>query len=173
VIVNPLRIDCRVLHELEYNSLLVFTGGTRLSSRIIESQLSNFGKRAVVEALSRLKDLALEAKAALLHGRLLDLGEILHEEWTHKKSIASSITTAHIDRLYEEARRLGALGGKVSGAGGGGFMFMLCPFDRKPAVVARLAELGGQAFPVEFCPTGLQSWLAYGLASGQAAADDP
>jgi D-glycero-alpha-D-manno-heptose-7-phosphate kinase len=175
VIVNPLRIDSQIVHELEYNSMLVFTGATRLSSRVIESQLKNVsgGKRQILHALARMKDLALEAKAALLHGRLLDLGEILHEEWSRKKSIASSITTAHIDRLYEEARRLGALGGKVSGAGGGGFMFLLCPFDRKPAVVARLAELGGQAFPFEFCPTGLQSWLAYGLASGRAAADDP
>jgi D-glycero-alpha-D-manno-heptose-7-phosphate kinase len=170
VIVNPLRIDGKVLHELEYNSILVFTGATRLSSRIIDSQLTNIsaGRAKVVAALARMKELALEAKAALLQHRLLDLGEILHEEWTHKKSTSSSVSTAEIDRLYDEARRHGALGGKVSGAGGGGFMFLLCPFDRKPAVVKRLTDLGAQVSRVEFGQEGLQSWLASGIASGAA-----
>ncbi len=171
VVVNPLRIDSRVIHELEYNSLLVFTGATRLSSGVIASQLSNVsaGKRSVLNALERMKALALDAKAALLHGRLLDLGDILHEEWAHKKTMSSSVSTAQIDELYAEARRHGALGGKVTGAGGGGFMFLLCPFDRKPAVVARLTELGAQVHPVGFCPDGLQSWLAYGLSSAAGA----
>jgi D-glycero-alpha-D-manno-heptose-7-phosphate kinase len=167
VIVNPLRVDSQVVHELEYNSLLVFTGTTRASNRVIESQLTNMagGRRSVLDALARMKELALEAKAALLRGRLRDLGEILHEEWLHKKSTSSFISTTQIDCLYDEARRHGALGGKVSGAGGGGFMFLLCPYDRKPAVVTRLAELGADVSPVEFCPEGLQSWLASPLAT--------
>lgn len=111
VIVSPLRIDSQVVHELEYNSVLVFTGSTRVSSRVIESQLTNMaaGKRGVLSALARMKELALEAKAALLRGRLRDLGEILHEEWMHKKATSSPISTAQIDYLYDEARRRGAL----------------------------------------------------------------
>lgn len=167
VIVNPLRVDEQVVHGLEYNSLLVFTGATRMSGRVIESQLTNMaaGTRSVLGALTRMKELALEAKAALLRGRLSDLGQILHEEWLHKKATSSSITTGQIDYLYDEARRHGALGGKVSGAGGGGFMFLLCPYDRKPAVVRRLTELGADVSPVEFCPHGVQSWLASPLTT--------
>lgn len=167
VIVNPLRIDSQVVHELEYNSLLVFTGGTRLSSKVIESQLKNVaaGKRGVLDALAHMKELAVEAKTALLRGRLADLGEILHDDWLQKKATSRSVTTTQIDYLYDEARRYGALGGKVSGAGGGGFMFMLCPFDRKPGVVARLTELGARVSPVQFCPDGLHSWLASPLTS--------
>lgn len=174
VIVNPLRIDSQVVHELEYNSLLVFTGAIRVSSRVIESQLTNMaaGKRNVLDALARMKELALEAKAALLRGRLGELGEILHEEWMQKKATSSSISTAQIDYLYDEARSRGALGGKVSGAGGGGFMFLLCPYDRKPAVVARLTELGAYVSPLEFCPEGLQSWLASPLAAALGAGEN-
>jgi D-glycero-alpha-D-manno-heptose-7-phosphate kinase len=173
VIVNPLRIDSQVVHQLEYNSLLVFTGTTRESSRVIDRQLTNMasGKRHVLAALARMKELAQEAKTALLRGRLRELGEILHEEWLQKKTTSSSVTTAHIDRLYDEARSRGALGGKISGAGGGGFMFLICPYDRKPAVVARLTELGANVSSVEFCPEGLQSWLAPPLAS--ALAEEP
>jgi D-glycero-alpha-D-manno-heptose-7-phosphate kinase len=169
VIVNPLRIESQVIHELEYNSVLVFTGATRRSSGIIESQVQNLseGKPGVIKAFGRIKELALAAKSALLHGELLELGEILHEDWMQKKATSSSVTTAEIDRLYEEARAHGALGGKVSGAGGGGFMFLLCPFDRKREVVARLTELGAQVSRVEFCPDGLHSWLASGLTRGR------
>jgi D-glycero-alpha-D-manno-heptose-7-phosphate kinase len=167
VIVNPLRIATYVLHELEYNSLLVFTGATRLSSRVIESQLQNVaaGTRRALEAFARMKDLALEAKTALLRGRLGDLGAILHEDWLRKKATSASVTTGRIDFLYDEARKHGALGGKVSGAGGGGFMFLVCPFDRKPAVVARLTQLGASTSPVQFSPHGLRSWLASELTS--------
>lgn len=166
VIVNPLRIDSRVVHELEYNSILVFTGATRRSSRVIESQLMGMatGKRDVLDALARMKELALEAKVALLRAHLEDLGEILHEEWLYKKATSSSISTAEIDYLYSEARAYGALGGKVSGAGGGGFMYLLCPYDRKPAVITRLRELGASVSPVEFSRHGVQSWLASPLA---------
>ena len=162
VIVNPLRINSQVVHELEYNSLLVFTGATRLSSRVIESQLENVsaGRPAALDALKRMKELAMEAKTALLRSRLADLGEILHDDWLQKKATSSSVSTSQIDYLYDEARKHGALGGKVSGAGGGGFMFLVCPFDRKPAVVARLTELGARTSPVQFCPHGLQSWVA-------------
>jgi D-glycero-alpha-D-manno-heptose-7-phosphate kinase len=172
VVVNPLRIDPQVLHELEYNSLLVFTGATRLSSHIIESQVRGYTSRdrGVLEAMNHMKALALEAKDALLRGRLHELGKILHEDWVEKRRTSVSVSNAHIDNLYEEARRCGAVGGKVSGAGGGGFMFLVCPFDRKPSVTQRLSELGAQVSPVEFESEGLQSWAAHPILGSRIAA---
>jgi D-glycero-alpha-D-manno-heptose-7-phosphate kinase len=172
VVVNPLRIDPQVLHELEYNSLLVFTGATRLSSHIIESQVRGYTnrERGVLEAMNHMKALAVQAKDALLRGRLHELGTILHEDWVEKRRTSVAVSNAHIDHLYEEARRCGAVGGKVSGAGGGGFMFLVCPFDRKPSVTQRLIELGAQVSPVEFESEGLQSWAAHPILGSRIGA---
>jgi D-glycero-alpha-D-manno-heptose-7-phosphate kinase len=161
VIVNPLRVDAPIVHELEYSSLLVFTGATRLSSRIIDTQVRSYeaGNPTVVDAFAHMKALASDAKAALLRGRVLELGEILDEQWQYKKSTSSAISNPHIDRLYNEAQAAGAIGGKMNGAGGGGFMYLICPFDRKPDVVARLTELGAEVSPVAFDFDGMQSWV--------------
>src|SRR6267143_328656 len=161
VIVHPLRIEPRIIQELQYNMLLVFTGSTRASSRIIEAQVSGYVERqpGVADAMDRMKALTFDAKDALLTGRLQDLGEILHEEFLAKKQTAASIAPPFIEEMYDEARRLGVIGGKISGAGGGGFMFLYCPFDRKPAVTERLIEMGAQVLPVAFEPEGVQSWV--------------
>jgi D-glycero-alpha-D-manno-heptose-7-phosphate kinase len=159
--VNPLRIDPRIIHELQYNTLLVFTGNTRASATIIEAQVAGYVDRrpGVSEALDRMKALTFDAKDALVTGRLNDLGEILHEEFLAKKRTAASVAPPHIEEMYEEARRHGVIGGKVSGAGGGGFMFLYCPFDKKPAVSERLVAMGAQVLPVAFEPDGVQSWV--------------
>jgi D-glycero-alpha-D-manno-heptose-7-phosphate kinase len=161
VIVNPLRIEPRIIQELQYNMLLVFTGSTRVSSTIIEAQVAGYVDRkpGVAEAMDRMKALAFDAKDALLTGRLHDLGEILHEEFLAKKRTAASVAPPHIEEMYEEARRRGVIGGKISGAGGGGFMFLYCPYDRKHAVSERLVEMGAQVLPVAFEPEGVQSWV--------------
>ena len=153
VIVNPLRIEPRIMQELQYNMLLVYT--------IIEAQVAGYVDRkpGVTEAMDRMKALAFDAKDALLTGRLQDLGEILHEEFLAKKRTAASVAPPHIEEMYEEARRRGVIGGKISGAGGGGFMFLYCPYDRKPAVSERLVEMGAQVLPVAFEPEGVQSWV--------------
>ena len=161
VIVNPLRIEPRIMQELQYNMLLVYTGSTRVSSTIIEAQVAGYVDRkpGVTEAMDRMKALAFDAKDALLTGRLQDLGEILHEEFLAKKRTAASVAPPHIEEMYEEARRRGVIGGKICGAGGGGFMFLYCPYDRKPAVSERLVEMGAQVLPVAFEPEGVQSWV--------------
>ena len=159
-LVNPLRIEPHVLQELEYNMLLVYTGATRTSARIISSQIAGLrgGQEDVLSAMDRMKALTLEAKDALLTGRLSDFAQILHEEWQAKKRTSDAVTTPVIDEMYDEARRLGAVGGKVSGAGGGGFMFLYCPFDRRPAVTDRLRQLQGEILPMAFTPDGMQAW---------------
>ena len=160
VLVNPLRVEPRILSELEYNMLLVYTGATRVSSQIIESQIAGLreSRDEVTSAMDTMKELTLEAKNALLKGRLEDFARILHEEWLAKKKTSTSVTTARIEELYDEALKHGAAGGKISGAGGGGFMFLYCPFDRKPAVAKRLTELGAEVLPVAFEANGMQSW---------------
>lgn len=165
VVVNQLRVDEDVIRELECNSLLVFTGGTRLSSHIIESQVKRYeeGRADVVGALDEMKALAMLAKKALLRGRLRELGELLHEGWLLKQVTSSAVTNDVIDLLYQEARALGAVGGKMSGAGGGGFMFLICPFDRIPAVRARLTELGASVQRVRFERDGVHAWSSRAL----------
>lgn len=160
VIVNPLRVEPRILNELEYNMLLVYTGATRVGSRIIESQIADLmaGRSDVIDAMDEMKGLTVEAKDALLTGRLDRFAEILHREWLAKKRISDAVSNPLIDELYEEARRLGVIGGKVSGAGGGGFMFLYCPFDRKPDVTKVLTRLGAEVLSVAFEPRGMESW---------------
>ena len=167
VVVNPLRIEPHIVRELEYNLLLVFTGTTRESSSIIDAQVADYvtRKNGVIDAMEQIKALTMEAKDALVTGQLLKLGEILHEEFLAKKRTADGVTNAHIEDMYEEARRLGTVGGKISSAGGGGFMFLYCPFDRKPAVAKRLVQMKGEVSPVRFEPDGVRAWTWDGAES--------
>ena len=162
VIVNPLRIADDILNELHYNLKLFYTGGTRLSAHIIDQQAAGYAQRneEVVTAMDEIKRLTSETKNALLHGRLEDFGALLHESWINKKKMASAITNPHIDELYEEARRLGALGGKISGAGGGGYMFLYCPYETQAAITERLEDLGTPRVGFNFVKEGLQTWEA-------------
>ena len=129
VIVNPLRIKAEYLNELSHNLLLFNTKTSRLSSTIIERQarhiLQNDTKS--IEATHKLKEQALKMKEALLKGEIDKIGEILDFGWEYKKKIASGITNSKIDEIYETAKKNGASGGKISGAGGGGFMIFYCP----------------------------------------------
>jgi len=161
VVVNPLRIDLQLINELQYNTLLVYTGIERGQSHVIESQIAGYKEKrtGIKSAMDAMKELTVQAKNSLLTGRLTRLGEILHEEWLMKKQTADTISTPQIDEMYDEARRLGVVGGKISGAGGGGFMFFYCPFDRKPAVLKRLVDLGATEFGFAFEPSGMQSWI--------------
>ena len=122
VIVNPLRVEPEVVNELEYNLLLCYTGRTRLSANIITTQVGAYEKRepAVLDAMDKLKEIAIELKNSLLQGRLRDFGLLLDSAWNNKKRMARQSTDPGIDALYETAKKHGALGGKISGAGGGG-----------------------------------------------------
>jgi D-glycero-alpha-D-manno-heptose-7-phosphate kinase len=97
-------------------------------------------------------------KRALLLGHVDGFGELLHQAWLHKKKLAEGISTPHVDRMYEVARREGALGGKMTGAGGGGYFLFLTRFDRRHRVSAALEKLGGQVVPFQFESRGVRSW---------------
>lgn len=160
VIVNPLRISPDVVHELEHNMLLCYTGKTRSSDHIIEHQTSRWtgGDEDALAGLRRGKELALAMKNALLQRRLNDFGSLLGSAWEEKKRLSSKISSEFIDTAYEEAIKQGALGGKVTGAGGGGYMLFYCPFQRKHRVAEALTAMGGQVTEFEFTPHGLTTW---------------
>ncbi|HZD58182.1 MAG TPA: hypothetical protein VE136_15735 [Anaerolineales bacterium] len=160
VIVNPLRIEDEIINELQYNLLLCYTGRTRLSANIITTQVDNYVRKEaeVLAAMDELKEITVALKNALLQGRLDDFGGLLNEAWFNKKKMAKQITSSTIDTLYETARKNGALGGKILGAGGGGYLLLYCPFDRKHIIAEELEKLGGQVVEFTFDYHGLQTW---------------
>ena len=160
VIVNPLRIKPSILNELAHNLVLYYTGTSRVSAQIIEAQRSNVKekKQTSIEAMHKIKHQATSMKEALLKGELEKIGEILDYGWQHKKKMADNITNSEIDHLYESVISAGANGGKVSGAGGGGFMFFYCPKNTRHKVIRALDSIGGNVKRYEFVTQGLQTW---------------
>jgi D-glycero-alpha-D-manno-heptose-7-phosphate kinase len=160
VIVNPLRMPPETIHELEYNLLLCFTGRTRVSDHIIDDQTDRFTTQdsSTVDGLRMQKELAVEMKNVLLQGDLTEFGSLLDNAWTQKKKMSPKISNEHIDELYDAAKANGAIGGKVTGAGGGGYMLLYCRYDTKHKVRAALAELGAEAVDFEFDHSGLTTW---------------
>jgi D-glycero-alpha-D-manno-heptose-7-phosphate kinase len=160
VIVNPLRIHQDTVNELEHNLLLCYTGTTRRSDRIIEDQTKRFEEKQedTLQALRDQKELAIDMKNALLSRRLPDFADLLHWSWESKKNLSPRISNAAIDEMYETARNAGAIGGKITGAGGGGYMLLYCEFEKKHKVVEAMRKFG--ALPMEFAfeSRGLQSW---------------
>jgi D-glycero-alpha-D-manno-heptose-7-phosphate kinase len=157
-IVTPLRIRTEVLNELHYHMLLCYTGKTRDSANIIQDQQKGYRSGQNREALDSAKSLVFETKDALMKGEILRIGQLLHESWEQKKRFTSHITNSRIDKIYETARANGAIGGKISGAGGGGFMFFICEYDRKHRVAEELQKLGAEVANFNFDKHGLQTW---------------
>ncbi|MGD1060600.1 MAG: hypothetical protein ABR879_04000 [Methanomassiliicoccales archaeon] len=157
-IVTPLRIRADVLNELHYHALLCYTGRTRESANIIQDQQSGYRSGQNTEALDNAKRLAEETRDALMKGEIMRIGELLDESWQQKKRFTANITNEHIDAIYDTARRSGAVGGKISGAGGGGFMFFICHYDRRHNVARELINLGAEVVNFNFEKHGLQTW---------------
>lgn len=160
VIINPLRIKNDTLNELEYNLLLCYTGGTRLSARIIDAQVDNYkkGNSKSIDAMNDLKQQAVDMKVALLKNRLKEFGDLLNIGWAAKKQMADGISNPVIDELCSEAIKAGAIGTKLSGAGGGGFMMIYCEYDKKHKVAEKLESMGGKMVDFQFERKGLQTW---------------
>jgi len=160
VLVNPLRIPSETIWELEYSLVLAWTGRSRLSSTIIEQQIENFRNKnsKAVAAMDRTRDLASEMKRVLLTGDLQLFGEHLHEAWGMKQRMAGGISNAEIDSIYKAARNAGAPGGKVSGAGGGGFMFFFTAFDRRHEVERAIEAHNAKVVHFSFTGRGLETW---------------
>jgi len=160
VIVNPLKIPDDIVEELNYSLLLCYTGKRRLSANIIKEQVDGVVKKkeGVIRAMDELKSITIKMKNALLQGRLNDFGGLLHYAWENKKKMASKITAPFIDEMYEAACKKGALGGKILGAGGGGYLLVYAPFNRRHIIAEELERLGGQMVTFDFEFKGLRTW---------------
>ena len=160
VIVNPLRIKDIYLNELAHNLVLYYTETSRLSSSIIEAQKKNVlsNNQQSIMAMHRLKEQSFRMKEALLKGELDKIGEILDFGWQSKKKMATGITNPLLDEIYDTAKENGATGGKISGAGGGGYMFFYCPSNSRHKVIQALRKFGGHSHRYEFTNAGLSTW---------------
>lgn len=162
VIVNPLRIKSQYLHELENNLVLYFTATSRESAAIIDEQVKNVNSKneKSIEAMHQLKEQARIMKEALLKGKLNEFGEILDFGFQQKRRMAHNISNSRIEEIYEAAKKAGATGGKISGAGGGGFMTFYCPGNSRHAVIEALKKFGGEVKNYTFTKNGLTTWCA-------------
>jgi D-glycero-alpha-D-manno-heptose-7-phosphate kinase len=159
-VINPLRIKNWMLCELEASLVLFYTGVSRESARIIADQSNNIqsGAKEAVEAMHKLKLEALAMKESLLRGDCSGIVESMREGWENKKRSASTVSTPHLEAIYNAAIDSGALAGKVSGAGGGGFMIFFVPPDKRMNVIRALSQFEGQISNCHFTKHGTQAW---------------
>ena len=160
VLVNQLRINKWIINELEESIILYNTGESRVSSKIIDEQIKNTNQKheIAINAMHKVRDSAISMKETLLKGDLNNFGKIIDESWKNKQRMSSRITSAHIENLFDIALEAGAISGKVSGAGGGGFiMFFVDPL-RKIEVINALSKQKGNIFNAKFYKYGCISW---------------
>ena len=160
VIVNPLRINEAYVNELESRLLLFYTSQSRLSASIIEQQQRNVktNNRGSIEAMHVIKQQAAEMKEAMLTGRIDRVGQLLHEGFIYKKKMAEGISNPWIDEIYQAAMDAGAEGGKVLGAGAGGFMVFFCPDAHRGRILQALSKFNGRIQNYQFVKDGLKQW---------------
>ncbi|MFA6806155.1 MAG: dehydrogenase [Bacteroidales bacterium] len=160
VIVNPLRIKEETLNELSRNIVLYYTETSRNSSDIIQLQQENVkhNNKESLEAMHKLKEQAIMMKEALLRNNLDEIGHILNIGWEFKKQMAKGITTQLFEDVYSSALKAGAIGGKISGAGGGGYIFFYCPNNTRYDVIQSMSKFGGAVRRFEFTKKGLKTW---------------
>jgi len=160
VIVNPLRIKRETIDELEVSMILFYTGASRSSDRIIKEQQNNTssGKKTPLEATHRIKKNSYIMKDHLLKGDIIKFARELGREWENKKKMASAITNPAIEKIYRAAIKAGAYGGKVSGAGGGGFMFFTIDPLKRLGLIKALSRFNGKIINFHFSENGCESW---------------
>ena len=160
VIVNPLRMKRWIIDELEVSMVLFYTGASRSSDKIIREQQRNTskGKKQSIEATHMIKQNSYLMKEHLLKGDIIKFARALGNEWENKKKMAASITNRNIEHIYEAAMAAGAYGGKVSGAGGGGFMFFTIDPAKRLNLINTLNQFKGKVLNFHFSDNGCQGW---------------
>jgi D-glycero-alpha-D-manno-heptose-7-phosphate kinase len=136
VVAQKIELESAKSRRLNESLLLFYTGTQRSADTILQEQKANIVDRRMV--LREIKRLAYDARKEVMAGNVDAIGELLHEGWVLKKQLASQITNAEIDRMYEDALHAGAIGGKITGAGGGGFLLLYCPVEKQDGVRAAL-----------------------------------
>jgi D-glycero-alpha-D-manno-heptose-7-phosphate kinase len=163
IIVNPLRIKRWVIDELESHIVLYYTGASRSSAEIIEEQRKNTfeGNMDAICAMHRIKQSSVEMKEAILKGDILHFADILGRAWDDKKKMANAITNQNIDYIFQKALAAGAMTGKVSGAGGGGFIMFVVDPVKRIGLKKVLRELNGKIVDFQFSSGGCHGWKIF------------
>jgi D-glycero-alpha-D-manno-heptose-7-phosphate kinase len=162
VIVNPLKLDRSFVNDLSFSMVLYYLKSSRASSKIIEKQQENVrkGKQEAIDATHELKKSSYNMKEALIQQNLRKVGELMHQTWGSKKNMSAHISSSKIDSIYQAAIDAGAIGGKISGAGGGGFMIFCCPDHSKAIVLQVLNTFGGKFYSYSFVNEGVERWTS-------------
>jgi len=166
VSVRGVGVESDILRELEYRSILWFTGEQHESGSILQDQVARYTMHdtATISRLEAMKIMAAEMRDAVLEGRLDEFGQLLHESWTIKRALTDKISSSRVDELYEAAQEAGAIGGKLLGAGGGGYLLLYVPEQVRRAMMSRLAQIGGSyGGQVHFDLSGPTTWASKGL----------
>lgn len=168
VIVNRMKLKRSVIYDLQFRLLMVNLGGNRFSGNIIDKQIENLSHEETLEHYKRMKEIAYEIKNVLYTEDLDGMGPLLTEEWEHKRQVSQNISNKEIEKFFKFAKRSGALGYKLLGAGGGGYALLLTDEKNRHNLIKSLNENDFQVNNVEFIPTGLESWIVNGgrLRSG-------
>jgi len=159
--ITPIKLSSEIVNELKTSLVMYRIGMFRDSSKIHNkiAQKADRMDKNLFSSLFRQVSLAYQAKEALINGRVAELGEIIHQSWECKRSLHKDISNEYIDNLYRTAREAGAIGGKVSGAGGGGYLLLLCQPEKKLNVEEKLMEKGCQPVHFDFDFSGLSTWI--------------
>jgi D-glycero-alpha-D-manno-heptose-7-phosphate kinase len=160
-IINPLRVKKWIISELEQSLVLFYTGVSRDSSKIIEEQNKNVESKSAktIEMMLKIKEEAFDMKEALLKGDIKSIAESMQRGWSAKKASASLISNQNIDQIYNKVIDAGAMAGKISGAGGGGFLMFLVPPSKRMKILRLLEqEKEGRTMPCHFTDHGTTSW---------------
>jgi D-glycero-alpha-D-manno-heptose-7-phosphate kinase len=158
-IVNPLRISDNIANELEDSFILCYSGINHNSGNIHDDQKENMNNEKQKEYAQISKDITYAMKSRLLKGKLDDFGELLHKAWSVKKQFSTKITTPFLDDIYNYALENGALGGKLLGAGGGGYFLFYVPTFKKLNLINALNKKGLLIETFTFDKVGLRSWI--------------
>lgn len=163
VIVNPLRVKNWILSEMETSLILFNTGVSRSSARIIQEQSDNLTRHrgTTLEAMHAIKADAFRMKEYLLKGDFVQYAACMRESWDAKKQLAHNVSNDHIDSVVEAALGAGALAGKVSGAGGGGFVTFMVPPEKRVDVLRALSRQDGRTMTCHFTRHGTEGWKIY------------
>ncbi|UAL07806.1 MAG: kinase [Candidatus Methanogranum gryphiswaldense] len=156
--VEPLGMDPDILNELQCRSVLCYVGRPKQSEEIIKAQVNDYVNGINVEALAHSKQLAVQLANAVKVGDFDKTGELIDKSWECKKKLSRNVTNHDVDKMIRVAKMNGAIGGKLTGTGGGGFMYLLCEYDLKVQVVEALKSKGAMVTDFMFEPNGVNSW---------------
>jgi len=156
--VSPIKLKKSLIHELEQNLLLFFLGVTRNSGIVLSKQLERIKENNLdtINSLHYVKQLAEELYDSIINSDIRNIGEILHKGWVAKKRFTKGVSNKQIDRIYESALNAGAVGGKLTGAGGGGHMLLYCEPSKRQNVIKKMQTLKLRHVPFKFHSSGIK-----------------